>query len=292
MKRTALYITTVLLLASSCNKTLMESAQTGSIRLSLSSDREVIVGTKAGTTDCSSYLVDIFGETALGQQYASEQYVYSEMDESVAIPFGKYRVSAQSCLEADAEEGFGKVRYYGISDEVDVQSRTTASVQVTCRMANGKATLTLDESFLKDFADPSVELSVGARIVELSAAQSDGRTEVYFNLPAEGADLIYKVYGTVGKGTSQERRFTYTNASSPMKLLPARWAKIRIISNHNGIIGPDISVDGEMNDHIFTETINPDGGVETQEGFVPVAINVDTGIEDATVIDCYLDVLK
>ncbi len=291
MRKTALYITTALLLASSCNEALMEPQKTGSISLSLSSDKEVVVDTKAGSVDCSSFLVDIYGETFLGQQYASEQYVYSEITEPVVIPYGYYHVSAQNCLEAAAEDGFGTVRYYGVSEQVDILSKVTASVSVTCKMVNGKVTLTLDESFLSDFSDPSVELIVGSRTVELTADQAKGNTDVYFNVPAEGSDLIYKVYGTVGKGTAQERRFTYSNSASPMQLLPAKWAKITIKSNHNGLIGPDITVDGNMGDQIFTEVINPEGGVDTQYGEIPVTLLVNTEIEDATVIDCVIDVL-
>ncbi len=291
MRKTALYITTALLLVSSCNEALMEPQQTGSISLSLSSDREVVVDTKASSVDCSNFLVDIFGQTFLGQQYASDRYVYSKMTEPVVIPYGYYHVSAQSCLETAAEEGFGQVRYYGVSEQVDILSKATASVSVTCKMANGKATLTLDQSFMDDFADPYVELSVGSRTVSLSAEQSKGQTDVYFNVPEEGADLIYKVYGTIGKGTEQERQFTYSNSAAPMQLKPAKWAKITIKSNHNGLIGPDISVDGNMGDHIFTEILNPEGGFDSQYGEMPLTLQVDTRIDDATIIDCIIDVL-
>ncbi len=290
MRKTALYITAALLLATSCNEALMAPQKMGSISLSLSSDVEVVAQTKADAVDCSDFLVDIYGTTFLGQEYKTRQYVYKDMPESIVIPFGHYFVAAQNCLEAQAEAGLGQVRYYGVSDEVPVLSATQASVTVECKMANGKATLTLDQSFLDDFEDVSAELTVGGRKVELTKEQADGATDVYFNVPAEGAPLIYKVYGTVGKGTDQERRLSYTNAASPMTLAPAKWAKITIKSNHNGIIGPGITVDGNMGNDTSTEVIAPEHGSDITDGTASVSILVDTQLDDATVVDCEIDI--
>ncbi len=292
MRKTALYITAALLLATSCNEALMAPQKMGTISLSLSSDVEVVAKTKADAVDCSDFLVDIYGTTFLGQEYKTQQYVYKDIPESIEIPFGSYFVAAQNCLESKAEEGFGTVRYYGVSDEVQVHSTDRASVTVECKMANGKATLTLDRSFLDDFEDVSAELTVGERTVELTEEQADGMTEVYFNVPTEGADLIYKVYGTVGKGTYQERKLSYTNAASPMTLSPAKWAKITVKSNHNGIIGPGITVDGNMGNDTSTEVIDPEQGSDATDGFVSVSILVDTQLDDATVVDCEIDVFK
>ncbi len=269
----------------------MEPQRTGSISLSLSSDREVVVDTKAETVDCSNFLVDIYGETFLGQSYKSEQFKFSEMTEPVVIPFGYYYVSAQNLTEAAAEEGYGSVRYYGVSEEVDILSNETTAVQVVCKMANGKVTFTLDASFLEDFEDASVEMTVGSRTVSMDGSDADGSNDVYFNVSEEGMSLIYKVFGTVGKGTEQEKRLTYTNASSPLTLMPAKWAKITIKSNHNGIIGPGITVDGNMGNDSFTESIDPEEGSEIVDVELVPVVTVDTDIDEATVVDCIIDVL-
>lgn len=273
----------------------MEPQRTGTISLSLSSDREVTVGTKAETVapavDCSSFLVDIYGDTFLGQTY-SEQYVYSEMPEAVVIPFGYYHVSAQNCLESAAEEGFGSVRYYGVSKQIDILSNEETSVTVVCSMVNGKVTLTVDESFMEDFTDVYAELAVGDRTVRLESDQTSGNIDVYFNVPSAGSDLVYKVYGTVGKGTEQERKLCYSNSAAPLSLMPAKWAKITIKSNHNGIIGPGVSVDDEMGNVTIPEVIDPEDGSEIVDGSLAPEIYVDAQMDDATVIDCVIDVLK
>ena len=104
--------------------------------------------------------------------------------------------------------------------------------------------------------------------------------------------LLYYVVFAVFISTEQERELTYTNASSPMLLQPAKWAKIVIKSNHNGTIGgPDISVDDTMGENSSTEIIDPESGTEIIEGNMNLPkIYVDTTISDAIVIDCVLDV--
>lgn len=287
MRKSALYITAALVLASACNKSVMEPQRMGAISLALSSDREVVVDTKADAVDCSGFLVDIYGTTFLGQDYSSEQYVYAEMPEEVVIPYGYYNVSAQSCTSEAAEEGFGQVLYQGVSDEVEVLSQTPATVTVNCKMVNGKVTITIDDSFLEDFEDVTAELTA-TRTVELTSAQANAPTEVYFNTPAEGVQLVYTVYGTV---KASGKKLKYSNSASPMTLMPAKWAKITIKSNHNGLIGPDVTVDGDMGSDSFTEVIDPETGDETVDGSAALpSILVDTQIDDATVIDCIIDI--
>lgn len=292
--RISAYMISALLLVASCNKALMEPQKMGSIRLSLSSDVEVEADTRTGADaiDCSDFLVDISGTTFLGQAYASGQFVYESMPDIVTIPYGYYHVAAQSCLETSAEEGFGCVRYYGISEQVDVLSQTPAQVTVACQMVNGKVTMTFDESFLQDFSDVTVDISC-TRNVSMTSEQANHPSDVYFNVPSEGSLLKYTINGTVAKGTENERRLTYTNSASELLLLPAKWAKITIKSNHNGVIGPGVNVDGEMGGDAFTEIINPEDGEDVITGDADLpAVQVDTEINDATVVDCVIDIYQ
>lgn len=263
----------------------------GTISLALSSDQEVEVNTKADVVDCSDFLVDISGTTFLGQEYTSDRYVFGTMPDAVEIPYGHYHIWAQSCLEETAAEGFGCVRYYGRSDQVEVMSHEVEKVTVRCAMVNGKVTLTFDESFLEDFSDVTADVQV-TRTVTMTSDQANEPAELYFNVPQAGAQLIYTIHGTVAKGTESEKKLTYTNSSSPMILAPAKWAKITIKSNHNGLIGPGIVVDGSMGSESFTEEIDPEEGNETVDGTAGLpSILVDTQIDDATVIDCMIDIL-
>ena len=291
MRKTALYIALALFATSGCNKVVMEPQRTGAISLALSSDQDVVVCTKADAMDCSDFLVDIYGTTFLGQAYATEQYVYESMPDEIVIPYGYYTVTAQSCLETTAAEGFGCARYHGASDQIDVLSQEVERVIVRCTMANGKVTVTFDEGFLEDFSDVTVDV-VASRTVTMTSAQANAPTALYFNVPEAGTQLIYTIHGTVAKGTESERELTYTNASSHLTLTPAKWAKITIRSNHNGLIGPGVIVDGNMGSDSFTEVIDPEDGDVVVDGTVGLpSILVDTQIDDATVIDCIIDVM-
>ncbi len=294
MQKSAIKTLAALLLLTACNEMVMEPGKMGSISLSLSSDVEVVAPTKAGSVDTDNFTVNIQGEQVTGEQY-TRNYIYSQMQNAVSVPFGSYDISAESCTVAKAVEGLGCVRYYGIAEDVEIDSSEPEAVTLNCRMVNAKASLTLDQSFLDDFDDISASLKIREREVQVPLAQNPaGGQEIYFNVPETGGALVYTVRATVCKGTDQERELTYTNANSsqPMILLPAKWAKILIKSNHNGSIGgPDISVDDEMGENSSTEFIDPEGGTEIVEGNMNLPnITVNTTLADATVIDCVLGV--
>lgn len=258
----------------------MENPNMGSISLSLLSDVEVVADTKADDIDYGSFLVKVSG----AQDWFDG--LYGEIPAGgVTVPFGSYVVEAQSCTETSAvtlNDGFGCVRYKG-SENVDIQSNEPVSVTVRCPMVNAKASLTFDESFLKDFSDPSAVLTVGDRSVNLESASEAAARVAYFNVDA-AETLYYTVSGTIAG-----RTLSY---SGQMSIAPAKWAKIVIRSNHNGQIGgPDISVDGDMGDDSYTVIIDPDTDFDNVEGDAALpSIIVDASIDDATVIDCYIDI--
>lgn len=286
MRRSA-YIFIAALLASACNEALMESQRSGTISLSLSPDVEVVSDTKAGdAVDYDAFIINVSGQTFIGNSY-SEGYLYGELTEAVPVPYGTYVISAQSCTEEHAEEangGDGCARFAGASGNVEVLSTEPVHVSITCPMVNAKATLTFDESFLADFDSPYASLTVGgSRTVEFESVEESQARTAYFNVDAS-AELVYTV-----KGTIDGKRLTYTGR---MGIEPAKWAKIVIRSNHNGQIGgPDISIDDDMGDNSFTETIDPNEGTENVEGDIDLpSITVDTTIDDAVVVDCIIDV--
>lgn len=294
MRKSAIKPLAALLLLTACNEMVMEPGQMGSISLSLLSDVEIVAPTKAGSVDTDNFTVTIQGEQATGEKYI-RNYIYGQMHDTETIPFGIYDISAESCTVTKAVEGLGCVRYYGVTEDVEIDSSKPETVTLRCKMVNAKASLTLDQSFLDDFDDISASLKIGEREVQVPLTQNPaGGQEIYFNVPETGGNLVYTVTATIAKGTDQERELTYTNANSsqPMILLPAKWAKILIKSNRNGSIGgPDISVDDEMGENSSTEFIDPEGGTEIVEGNMNLPkIKVNTTLADATVIDCVLDV--
>ncbi len=287
--RKALYINLLAVFVVACSTDVMETTEMGSISLSLSSDVEV--ETRADAKDYSNFIIDIQGTGYFDGRTVERHYdAYGQMPTSVELPYGTYTVTAQSCTEAVAALDFGCVRYCGVSDSVELLSQESIPVSVICKMANGKATATFDDGFMQDFADVTIDLCVGARTVRLTSEQANAPTDVYFNVAEAGSELRYVITAIVGKGTEQERRVSYNNNASPLLLSPGRWAKMTFRSSHNGVIGPNISVNDDMEYDSTTEDIDPDSG-ESVKDFSPITILVDTQIEDATVVDCTMDVL-
>ena len=277
---------TILLAASACNKVVMAPQQMGTVTLSLASDVEAVVGTKAdNTVDYDAFLVKIAGETLVGNPFGQE-YVYSEIPAEMLIPFGSYFFSADSCTSVEAEtsnDGFGCVRYAGSTQQTDIISTETVGIEIECSMANAKVTLVFDDSFLEDFTAPKAELKMGSREIELPDPATAAAKVSYFNIGQENL-LSYTIYGNING-----RDLSYTNAIS---LAPAKWAKIVIKSNHNGQIGgPDIIIDSNLDNNAFTELIDPNEGADIVDGSAELpSILVDTQIDDATVIDCVIDI--
>ena len=185
MRKSALYILTILLAASACNKAVMSPQQMGVVTLSLASDAEVVTGTKADDTiDYDSFLVNIEGETLKGDVFTLEQ-TYGQMPQQMLVPFGSYVFSAESCTADVAETangGFGCVRYAGKTSAIDIMSSDPVGVEIECTMANAKVTLVFDDSFLEDFSGCKAEIALGDRTVELPDASIAASKVSYFNV--------------------------------------------------------------------------------------------------------------
>lgn len=293
MQKQAIKILGALLLMTACNSAVLEPRNMGSIILSLSSDIEIEARTKTdGMMDCSDFTVFIEGTTLVGNNH-SVSYRYGDMTGKENIPFGVYTVSAESCTEQEAapEGEPGCARYAGATSdgEVSVRSEEPVPVVLTCHMANAKASVYLDESFTKDFTDITASLTMddSRTVTAIDSENTAGGREIYFNVPETGGALVYTIKGTVAG-----KRLTYTNESSPIMLEPAKWAKITIKSNHNGIIGvPGIDVDETLKDNYITEVIDPEDGSGIDGGEMKLpSIKVSTKINDVEVIECELDI--
>lgn len=289
MQKSAILILCPLLLASACNEVVMEPQKYGSIALSLSSDVGVEVRSAAEPAESvalDDFIIDISGETFLGVAF-SDRHIYGSIPETgIEIPFGTYVIEAQNCdsdIAESANGGLGCARYAGSSDQLGIFSYEPVAAEINCTMQNAKVSFTFDGSFLEDFTDESVLLICGGREFEFDSVEA-ASSVIYCNVPAGGASLTYTVSGYIG---GNKLNYTHTAA-----MAPAKWTKIVVKSNHNGLVGPDISVDGSLDDDKFSEIINPDGGIGTSDGEMNLpSIIVDTEIDAVETVDCELDVL-
>ena len=273
MRKSFLYIGAALILAAGCNKEVIRSEKSGLITLNLSSEQEVVL-TK-GSIDCSNFKVYITGTTFLSESY-SKSYICSQMAKGVSIPYGTYAIASDNCTSEQAATGLGQARYWGKTTGISIYSHEPVEVIVNCAMVNGKIQVVFDESFTKDFKNPSIKLSQADRNVTMTLEQTL-KSSAYFNVGTSGKTTIsYTIYGDI-----DDRRLEY---SSSVDLSPAKCAIITIKSNHNGLIGPGVDVDDSMKGDDHTIIINPDGIETPDSGNVNApSITIDTQMDDAVV---------
>ena len=273
MRKSFLYIGAALILSAGCNKEVIRSEKSGLITLNLSSEQEVVL-TK-GSMDCSNFNVYITGTTFLSESY-SKSYICSQMTGGVSIPYGTYAIASDNCTSEEAATGLGQTRYWGKTTGISIYSQEPVPVTVNCAMVNGKIQVVFDESFTKDFTNPSIKLSQADRDVTMTLEQTL-KSSAYFNVEASGTTTIsYTIYGDIAGRTLEY--------SSSVKLSPAKCAIITIKSNHNGLIGPGVDVDDSMKGDDHTIIINPDGIEMPDSGNVNApSITIDTKMDDAVV---------
>lgn len=275
----------MLLAAASCSQKMSAPELYGSMDLRLSSDVEVEVAAKAddaGTFDL--YNISITG-TLTGNDPYTASAVYGQIEEPLVLPYGLYTIEAESCTVAQAHEGYGCVRFRGVTEGIQVKSpaENPTQVSVECHMANAKVSVAFEDGFLSDFTGVRAELAMGDRKLTLTPDQA-GLVQAYFNVDASGSMIAYSVFGSVD---GVERKY-----ASSVFVLPAKHAMLTFKSNHNGILGPQVTVDGEMGTNEITGSIVPGSGTPVTGGDIekPV-IYVDYEIKDAVEIETVIDVI-
>ncbi len=285
MRKGILYLMSAMtLVLVSCSKENEATDQNGSIFVQISSEVEISVQTKSDTFD--DYNVYLNG-TRTDQGDYSQSLTYAQMLEGCTLPYGVYSVEAENCTAAEAEDGLGCARFYGRTDGVQVMSPEVVTVAVDCRMVNAKAQISFDEALLSEFDPESVRaaMTVGERTISVSTTESDA---AYFNVDASGSVFTYVVSGEID-GVA----LTYTGE---LLLRPAKFAKITIKSNHNGILGPGVSVQEETEVGVLElpGEIDINAGQEITGGTISIPViyvdyEISTDVED---IDCVLDIIN
>lgn len=287
MKRIILIYSIMMLAAASCTQKMPMPDSYGALALTVSSDVKVEVQTKAESL-YDDYNIYITG-TRTGNDPYTRTLVYGEAEWPLTLPYGLYRIEAESCTEQQAQisnDGYGCVRYRGIAQDVQVMTPTTAPtpVSVACTMANAKVSISFDEGFLEDFEDVRVEMAIAERTVAVTSSEAVS-VKTYFNVDQNtGSVMTYTVYGSIDDVSLQ-----YT---SEILLRPAKHAHLTFKSNHNGVLGPQISVDKEIGTNEIEGAVVPGTGSEIVGGDIekPV-IYVDYVIKEAKEVITIIDVI-
>ena len=144
---TALLLTVLSFVFTSCEVNHTESDGKGEVMLSLYSD---IVLKSAPISDVDDYNFRFVGVDGYA---TSEYYRYGDVAWPFKWYFGVYKLQAESCTVHKADEGYGCLRYEGISSSFSVLNGITATASVTCKIANVKVNVSFDDSMFESFAD-------------------------------------------------------------------------------------------------------------------------------------------
>lgn len=245
------------IMAVACTQKADEPLQYGELSVALSGEPTVEVVTKAPQTleqtapEAASYVVRIFDSSDDSKKY---EETYAEF-ETQRLPLGTYYVTAENCTETQAEEGNGKMRLYGLSEEVTIAPETlTPTATVNCVVTNAKVSVQFDESVAGRFSGLQVTLAGGTtpdRSLTIAQTEAGVITETWFN----PSSLTYTISGTfTGSGMNKPVEIVKTitlEAKNNIKLL------VRV-NLENGQLSPSIKVDTDIDNlQETTEEFNP-----------------------------------
>lgn len=181
MNKTNIIIAIASLVSVSCSQKAEPEMRFGRLDVSVNSEPEITVSTKASEYD--GYNVAIFSSE---DQQQGETVKYSAF-EPVILPYGTYYVTAESCTTTEAETitevSKGKMRLAGKSDNITLNAENwNASALVHCTVANSCVTAIFDESVTANpnLTDCNVTVYTDAASTIYSSASpldiSDGKT--------------------------------------------------------------------------------------------------------------------
>lgn len=199
----SLLLAALLLLFVSCEKSSLSqipSEGKGLVMVGLYPEIDVksAESVSEGTDDYNIRFVGV------GDYVTSEYYRYGDMTWPMEWYFGIFRLQAESCTADQAETLRGQLRYEGLSSPFSVINGQTATVTVTCRMANFQVKVHFDDSMYEAFDDYKLTVSS----VSAPPAEEDEEEDFvpqthrtldftpfeqygYYNLPQEEVILEY-----------------------------------------------------------------------------------------------------
>jgi hypothetical protein len=191
------------MLSSCVNKEFVTNSKIGKVCLSLSP--EITFKTEDNSGSFSDYHFKYIG---VGDYGDSEYYRYGDISWPMDWYFGIFRLQAQSCSTEQAEEGYGCLRYEGISDPFSVINGQIAYSSVTCRIANCMVKVNFDNAMYESFMDFKITVdSITAPEPDPETGESENPSIMrsldlnpvnkvgYYNMHlTENLNLKYKLY--------------------------------------------------------------------------------------------------
>ena len=232
---------TALILAVACQTEKIDSAvEYGILDIAISEDPSLDVVVKS--TDVSDFNVSIYKSS--DPSPVCGPIKFSNFTAKV-LQLGTYYVTAESCTEAEAESGAGKMRLFGRSAEITISTAAISqTATVECTVANARVSVSFDSSLESYFTknDLKVEIKGGTASKTVTANYSDA-AEFWFN-PSE---ILYTVSGTfVPTGTSGEEKELKLTGSRSLNAKDDVRLVVKLNLQNGEIVAPTIEVSTEL----------------------------------------------
>ena len=144
----ALLLTVLCLVFTSCGNDDIDSRGKGDVMLSLYSD--IVFKSPSLISETDDFNFRFLGVDGYA---TSDYYRYGDVSWPFKWYYGVYKLQAESCTVAQADEGYGCLRYEGIGSAFSVINGKTATTQVTCQVANVNVNVLFDDSMFETFSD-------------------------------------------------------------------------------------------------------------------------------------------
>ena len=143
----ALLLTVLSIAFTSCENDHIVSRGKGKVMLSLYSD--IVFKSEMTLSNVDDYNFRFVGVDGYG---SSEYYRYGDVSWPFEWYYGIFKLQAESCSVTKADEGYGCIRYEGISNSFAVSNGITAHAQVTCQVVNVNVNVDFHDSMYEAFA--------------------------------------------------------------------------------------------------------------------------------------------
>ena len=162
---TALLVTVLSIVFTSCENDHIVSCGKGKVMLSLYSD--IVFKSETPLSNVDDYNFRFVGVDGYG---SSEYYRYGDVSWPFEWYYGIFKLQAESCTEAKADEGYGCIRYEGISSSFAVSNGVTANAQVTCQVVNANVNVDFDDSMYEAFAQFKLKVETVLPVIDEDGA--------------------------------------------------------------------------------------------------------------------------
>ena len=189
MKKLILSLIPLACAAVACNTvSIEEPARYGQLSVALADEPVIEVQTKSGTAldketnAAKEYDVSVFNSS---DEKQGETVTFYEF-QTQTLQFGTYYVTAENCSEEEAENGNGKMRLAGRSENVTLSlENLSGTASVECTVTNAKVAVEFDSFVSEKFTDLNVVLKGGTTSARkntgITITESSEVKETWFN---------------------------------------------------------------------------------------------------------------